>query len=241
MRDYNVTMPRWVLFAALGAAFLTSPAWGQRHGGGSFGGHGGFVSHGSVGGGFHGGAIGVRASGLAGTRVGGWSGGFHGRPFGFVHPRCYGCFRPYYYPRYYGWYGYPGWGWYDGAGWYGDSYYSQPDNTPYDYGSNYPAPNDQADQQAEIDRLNDEVARLREEREAQASSSSNVRTRTGEELTQLVFLDKHAEDVRNYAIVGQTVWVFNDERARKIPLSTLDVPATKKANEARGLDFSLPN
>jgi len=46
--------------------------------------------------------------------------------------------------------------------------------------------------------------------------------------------------VQNYAIVGKTLWVFDERRTRKILLSELDVPATQKVNEERGGDFSVP-
>jgi hypothetical protein len=57
----------------------------------------------------------------------------------------------------------------------------------------------------------------------------------------LVFTDKHTQEVENYAIVGQTLWVFSELRATKIPLSSLDLDATTKANEERGVDFHVPN
>lgn len=59
--------------------------------------------------------------------------------------------------------------------------------------------------------------------------------------TVLVYRDGHAEEVQNYAIVGKTIWIFNEARARKIPLSELDLPATRRDNEDRGIDFVIPN
>jgi len=56
-----------------------------------------------------------------------------------------------------------------------------------------------------------------------------------------VFRDRHSEEIRNYAIAGETLWVFTQQRARKIPIAELDVPATTKANEDRGIDFRLPS
>ena len=58
--------------------------------------------------------------------------------------------------------------------------------------------------------------------------------------TVLVFLDHHTEEIENYAIVGKALWVFTEQRARKIPIAELNVPATTKANEARGIGFRLP-
>ena len=57
--------------------------------------------------------------------------------------------------------------------------------------------------------------------------------------TVLVFRDGHELEVTNYAIMGQTLYVF-DTRTQKIALSELDVPATIKANDDRGVEFQLP-
>lgn len=58
--------------------------------------------------------------------------------------------------------------------------------------------------------------------------------------TVLVFRDQHRQEIQNYAIVGQTLWTFAPQRTQKIPLSELDIPATQKANDERGVDFRLP-
>ena len=58
------------------------------------------------------------------------------------------------------------------------------------------------------------------------------------EPSVLVFRDGHQQEVANYAIMGQTVYVF-DNRTQKIALADLDVPATIKANDDRGLEFKL--
>jgi hypothetical protein len=58
--------------------------------------------------------------------------------------------------------------------------------------------------------------------------------------TVLVFRDQHQEEVQNYAIVGQTLWNFAPQRTQKIPLSDLDIDATQKANDLRGISFRLP-
>jgi hypothetical protein len=57
--------------------------------------------------------------------------------------------------------------------------------------------------------------------------------------TVLVFRDGHQQEVTNYAIMGQTVYVF-DNRTQKIALTDLDVAATIKLNDDRGVDFHLP-
>ena len=58
--------------------------------------------------------------------------------------------------------------------------------------------------------------------------------------TVLIYRDGRSSEVHNYAIVGQTLWTFNERVATKIPLSSLDVDATRKANAERGMDFVVP-
>jgi hypothetical protein len=243
-RSYNLRMRRQWAIAALCAALLAIPAWGQRgsfsSGGSSRGsasmGHSSFSN--APAGGFRG------SSGFAGTpRVGLQSGQhfhttFHSgvnnsfrRPFGApgrFHQR--GFLRSYY--PFYSYYGYP----YD----WGYSY-SGPDSYPgYDYYSENPSPSDVTAQQQDIDRLEDEVARLREERDAPAAQTKPA-AEVASTPTLLVFLDKHTQEVQNYAVVGGTLWIFGEQRATKLPLAWLDVDATIKANDERGVDFRLPN
>jgi len=58
--------------------------------------------------------------------------------------------------------------------------------------------------------------------------------------TVLVFRDQHRQEIQNYAIVGHTLWNFSPQRTEKISLSDLDLPATTKANDDRGVSFRLP-
>jgi hypothetical protein len=59
-------------------------------------------------------------------------------------------------------------------------------------------------------------------------------------LTVIVFEDGHRIECRNYAIVGQTLWVYTEQDSRKFPLSTLNVQETIRANADRGLAFQVP-
>jgi len=101
---------------------------------------------------------------------------------------------------------------------------------------------------AEIDRLSDEIERLREDQQGRygvPQAPPNVAPPPAEksesnEPTVLVFKDKHTRQVHNFAIVGQTLWIFTEQRAHKVPLSSLDVEATRKTNEERGVEFRLP-
>jgi len=50
----------------------------------------------------------------------------------------------------------------------------------------------------------------------------------------------HRTEARNYAIVGQTLWIYTEQDSRKVPLADLDVAATKNANSDRGIIFQVP-
>lgn len=258
------------LGAALLATPLWAQRGGGGHGGsmggggrgGYSGGGGGYAAHGGGGGYAYRSTSGYsRAPSYAYAGRGGanWSGGYRGWNGGRGWS---GGYRPWGYGwrgypgwgyGYAGWGGYPWWGWYGGGGWYDSSYYNS-----YPYYSypaqTYPssvyvtpsdsidyAPSDQV-QQDEIDRLNNEVDRLRAQGQSQSpvprSRSQNTEIRAE---TVLIYRDGHAEEVENYAIVGKTIWVFNEARAKKIPLADLDLAATQRDNEDRGIDFVLPN
>lgn len=60
------------------------------------------------------------------------------------------------------------------------------------------------------------------------------------QATVLVFRDQRREEVQNYAIVGQTLWIFSPLRTEKIPLAEIDLAASAKANEDRGVEFRVP-
>jgi hypothetical protein len=220
-------MRRWIFMAALGVALLVTPLWAQR------GGRGGMA-----GGGGHAGASHVGASGVGVARGSNAYRSYYGS-YHYGHYPYYGWRYPWW--RYRGGYGY---GWYGGvavgyypSGWYSDSdtqypvyVYANPDNSSAAY---Y--------QQQEIDRLNNEVAELRAEQQSRAAESYAQPPKAQiQASTVLVFRDNHSEQIQNYAIVGKTLWVFTEQRARKIPIAELNVPATTKANEARGIDFRLP-
>ncbi len=249
-------MRGWLSIAALCTILLAAPAWGQRGGG-----HGG--------GGFHGGGGGFHGGGFAGGPRGGyWGGGFRGNGWGYsgYGYRGWGWgYRGYGWGyRRWGW-GYPGWGW--GWGWsypwWGWSWYpwwgwsswddfdsSYPSDAylasnysaqPYPstvYVTSAPSPgysySQQNQTQEEIDSLKDQVAQLRSQQEEKSASAE------AHAKTVLVYRDGHTEQIDNYAIAGKTLWVFNETRARRVALSDLDLTATKRDNEDRGIDFIIP-
>lgn len=58
--------------------------------------------------------------------------------------------------------------------------------------------------------------------------------------TVLVFKDGHRQEISNYAIVGPTLYDLSDGRTHKVALAELDLQATVKQNDSRGVDFRLP-
>jgi hypothetical protein len=106
------------------------------------------------------------------------------------------------------------------------------------------APQSPAPTQAEIDlayqvgRLSQEIQQLRAEQALRSSQQppSPVPERPATP-TVLVFRDGHRIEIQNYAIVGQTLWIFDENASTKIPLSDLDLDATRNENRNRGLRF----
>jgi hypothetical protein len=58
--------------------------------------------------------------------------------------------------------------------------------------------------------------------------------------TTLIFKDGHQLEIENYAIVNQTLYDLTPGHPRKIALADLDLPATQKQNDDRGVPFDLP-
>jgi hypothetical protein len=213
---------RRMFMAVLSVALLAMPLSAQRggHGGMTMGGaRGGFVSHGG---------------GMSGSRTVHGS-GYSGNTSHDYRPYCPRYYR--YFRHGYPYYGYPVGIWYGGvlSDW-SDSSNSYPEQSYPAYVN--PPPDDSsallATQQQEINRLNDEVANLR------AGSASPPPQPEEVHETVLVFRDRHVEQIEDYAIVGDTLWVFTDLRTRKVLLAQLDIPATTKVNADRGVDFQLP-
>jgi len=172
---------------------------------------------------------------------------------------CWNCghvhhpYYPYYgyYGRYWHVYGYPyaysypyyGWGYSYGPTLWDQSSYSNDDTA---YQRQLVGQIDSLSQQ--VQNLQDQISDL-QQRPANAPSpappppappNASAKSAPSDLPTILVFRDQRIQEVANYAIVGKTLWVFTEQRARKIPVAELNVPATTKANEARGIDFRLP-
>jgi hypothetical protein len=86
-----------------------------------------------------------------------------------------------------------------------------------------------------------------DEVEASSQKASPSKSEAGPEApvvdqpsTVLVFRDGHTVEVKNYAIVGDQLYNFSDGSRQKIALADLNVSATERQNDDRGLDFRLP-
>ncbi|MGE5205151.1 MAG: hypothetical protein ACM3PW_06020 [Chlamydiota bacterium] len=104
-----------------------------------------------------------------------------------------------------------------------------------------------SDLTAQIEQLREELRQMREQQTAAPAPApqapaprDEARVETPPTPTTLVFRDGRRSEVENYAIVGNTLWVFNEQRRRKIPLAQLDLTATEQVNEDRGVDFVMP-
>lgn len=263
-------MRRLVSIAAFALA-LTLPVWAQHgggmHGGGFAGRGGGSIGSARMGGSSFGGmhSGGMHSSGMRsgsgfshgfnrsfnqGSTHGsfqnhGWNhshnhGSNHSHNF-VVHNNCFGftC-------RNWGW-GFPWWGW----GWYdpwSSSWYDEDRRFDEDYYRQY----EMADRWNQQSLAEQRMMRQEEadgDQDAYAPRSSNRRSSNQNAsqppepvaATVLVFRDRHQEEVGNYAIVGQTLWSFSAQETKRIPLSDLDIAATEKANDDRGVIFRVPD
>jgi hypothetical protein len=237
-------MRRLYVVAALAAVLGVVPLFGQMRGGhfgSSFG--RGFSSSRNFG--FSG-----------GFNRGGFNRGFYGRGYGYGFnrggfgygrgTRFFGGRRPYFgRGRFYG----------VNRVFWGGSFYWGPDYYPY-YGYPYVYSTpvvavpptyyyrdddyDRGDLRRDIDELNGKVDHLRRDIESRnyvprpPSRQEAVR-----ESTTLVFKDKHREEVQNYAVVGNSLWILDETKASKVPLDDLDLDTTKRVNEDRGIDFDV--
>lgn len=80
----------------------------------------------------------------------------------------------------------------------------------------------------------------REESPAQPQEQASAQPVAEQPSTVLIFKDGRQVEVGNYAIVGATLYELNEGRSRKVQLADLDLPATVKENDNRGVEFQVP-
>jgi hypothetical protein len=148
--------------------------------------------------------------------------GIHEEPFEFRHHHRRGFYAPFY-GGYYDYlpYGYP--------------YYS----SDLDYGED-PSYDPQAAREFDDRQVlnNDYRAELNTPREPPTQPAAEPVQ--DQPSTVLIFKDGHQVEVANYAIVGATLYDLSDGRSKKVQLADLDLPATVKENDERGVEFQLP-
>jgi hypothetical protein len=148
-------------------------------------------------------------------------------------------------------YGYGGYGWpyygYGGAYWPLWSDYSDNGNENDDTQSVL------SEQQQLIGQLENQLAEQQQyQAEMQAgapapsgariprSHPSSAEAETPTTPTVLVFRDQHRVETSNYAIANNKLYILDPNGRSTVALSELDIPATVKANEDRGVEFRLP-
>jgi hypothetical protein len=118
---------------------------------------------------------------------------------------------------------------------------SESDTPEQEQASAPPPPPEPCDQL--VEQLNDltaEVDRLRREQAAR-DAHPGLSPKPGPQppAVVLIYQDGRRLEVQNYAVLGKTLWVFSDQASRRIPLADLDLPATRKFNESRGIKFEI--
>jgi len=76
--------------------------------------------------------------------------------------------------------------------------------------------------------------------EQPAPKAEAVEATLNQPQTVLVFKDGRQVDVENYAIVGGTLFDLSAGHTKKVALAELDLAATVKQNDERGVEFRLP-
>jgi hypothetical protein len=161
------------------------------------------------------------------------------RPFGMHHhqgraiasPFYGGYYTPYYYPNYYVME--------PGVDDTMEEEYVRPGPTIFDghgvSGGDYERPRPRRDEEDYRSRRGREP-----EDEKPAVEAQPQQPPLEQPATILVFKDGHQAEVANYAIVGTTLYDLSDGRTKKFAVAELDLPATVKQNDDRGVEFKLP-
>lgn len=228
-------MRRLSILAAFVVLIALASASAQRGGMHSYGGGHGVSSARAAGGHAYGG---MHAGwGARHSYWGNGSGGERNHRTGGFHHYCYRCRSRY---------GYAGYGGFGYAGYYSPDWW-------WDSSSSYDFDEEREREAALADEM--DARSVEEQRERERDNWDRERDRdfytqrpqAREEerpaavpATVLVFRDRHQREIGNYAIAGGTLWVLNQNGANKIPLEQLDLDATVKKNDERGVDFRVP-
>ena len=86
----------------------------------------------------------------------------------------------------------------------------------------------------QVQQLQAELAAVRGQSTPTSAAAQNAPAVT------LVLKDGHRIEAAGYALVGSTLWILNAQDATKISLSDVDVDATQRENQKRGINFVIP-
>lgn len=96
----------------------------------------------------------------------------------------------------------------------------------------------------QMQRLTDEIEQLKEEqvreRMARQAPGAPMSAAAPAALTIFVFRDGRRVTAQNYAIAGETLWIFSEHTAKRLSLADLDRAATEQVNAANGVAVHLP-
>ena len=111
-----------------------------------------------------------------------------------------------------------------------------------------PAPETEPDPlAAQVGNLAAEVESMREDqaqRDSRGAPSAEPPMAAEEKppTTLFVYRDGHQMEVQDYAILGKTLWIFSQEKTRRVPLADHDLAAARRAFEPEhGVDFVPPD
>jgi hypothetical protein len=97
----------------------------------------------------------------------------------------------------------------------------------------------------EVDRLRHDVNQMKERELAAAEPPSarvpampEVPPQPPEPATVIVLRNGNKVETSNFAVMNQMLWNFSAKPIQKIPLSTIDFPASERVNADRGVDIS---
>jgi hypothetical protein len=76
--------------------------------------------------------------------------------------------------------------------------------------------------------------------DAAEGTSAASAPETPQPATLLVFKDGHTLELGNYAIIGANLFDLTPGHTRKVPLAEIDLEATQRQNDDRGVTFALP-
>jgi hypothetical protein len=93
---------------------------------------------------------------------------------------------------------------------------------------------------ATIDSTREELVREELRKDVEAVPAVEAAPAKEQPETLLVFKDGHHVEVQNYAIVGDMLYDMTPGHSHKVLLADLDLDATAKQNDERGIDFRLP-